>query len=131
VKRPSSEGVIDAHESLDIQDELVRRIVDLTAVPQSTALLRVVAYHSGGPRAWRISDSRSASTSRSGPACVLIASDDLIAGLFNRTASKTGQRQPWTRERRPSMRSNYRIPVFKPAEDGIEPWLNLAMLPNS
>jgi hypothetical protein len=23
------------------------------------------------------------------------------------------------------MRSNYRIPVFKPAEDGIEPWLNL------
>ena len=24
------------------------------------------------------------------------------------------------------MRSNYRIPVFKPAEDGIEPWLNLS-----
>ena len=23
------------------------------------------------------------------------------------------------------MRSNYRIPVFKAAEDGIEPWLNL------
>ena len=23
------------------------------------------------------------------------------------------------------MRSNYHIPVFKPAEDGIEPWLNL------
>jgi len=23
------------------------------------------------------------------------------------------------------MRSNYRIPVFKPAADGIEPWLNL------
>ena len=23
------------------------------------------------------------------------------------------------------MRSYYRIPVFKPAEDGIEPWLNL------
>jgi hypothetical protein len=23
------------------------------------------------------------------------------------------------------MRSNYRIPVFKPAEHGIEPWLNL------
>ena len=22
--------------------------------------------------------------------------------------------------------SNYRIPVFKPAEDGIEPWLNLS-----
>jgi hypothetical protein len=24
------------------------------------------------------------------------------------------------------MRSNYRIPVFKPAEDGIELWLNLS-----
>jgi hypothetical protein len=24
------------------------------------------------------------------------------------------------------MRSNYRIPVFKPAEVGIEPWLNLS-----
>jgi hypothetical protein len=23
------------------------------------------------------------------------------------------------------MRSNYHIPVFKPADDGIEPWLNL------
>ena len=32
----------------------------------------------------------------------------------------------WTRERVASMRSNfYRIPVFKPDEDGIEPWLNL------
>ena len=30
-----------------------------------------------------------------------------------------------TRERVTSMRSNYRIPVFKPDEDGIEPWLNL------
>lgn len=24
-----------------------------------------------------------------------------------------------------TMRSNYRIPVFKPAADGVEPWLNL------
>lgn len=24
------------------------------------------------------------------------------------------------------MRSNYRIPMFKPTEDGIEPWLNLS-----
>jgi hypothetical protein len=56
---------------------------------------------------------------------VLIASDDLIAGLLNRNGLKTGNGNRWTRERVTSMRSNYHIPVFKPAEDGIEPWLNL------
>jgi hypothetical protein len=57
---------------------------------------------------------------------VLIASDDLIAGLLNRNGLKTGNGNRWTRERVTSMRSNYRIPVFKPAKDGIEPWLNLS-----
>src|SRR4051794_29699700 len=56
---------------------------------------------------------------------VLIASDDLIAGLLNRNGLKTGNGNRWTRERVTSMRSNYHIPVFKPADDGIEPWLNL------
>lgn len=56
---------------------------------------------------------------------VLIASDDLIAGLLNRNALKTGNGNRWTRERVASMRSNYRIPVFRPAADGVEPWLNL------
>ena len=56
---------------------------------------------------------------------VLIASDDLIAGLLNRNRLKTGNGNRWTRERVTSMRSHYHIPVFKPAEDGIEPWLNL------
>jgi hypothetical protein len=56
---------------------------------------------------------------------VLIANDDLIAGILNRNGQKTGNGNRWTRERATSMRSNYRIPVFKPAEDGIEPWLNL------
>jgi DNA invertase Pin-like site-specific DNA recombinase len=56
---------------------------------------------------------------------VLIANDDLIAGILNRNGLVTGNGNRWTRERVTSMRSNYRIPVFKPAEDGIEPWLNL------
>jgi len=57
---------------------------------------------------------------------VLIAADDLIAGLLNRNGLKTGNGNRWTRERVTSMRSNYRIPVFKPAADGPEPWLNLS-----
>jgi len=56
---------------------------------------------------------------------VLIASDDLIAGLLNRNGLTTGNGNRWTRERVTSMRSNYRIPVFRPAADGVEPWLNL------
>src|SRR5216683_2351862 len=56
----------------------------------------------------------------------LIASDDLIAGLLNRNGLKTGNGNRWTRERVTSMRSSYHIPVFKPADDGIEPWLNLS-----
>lgn len=57
---------------------------------------------------------------------VLIANDDRIAGILNRNGLKTGNGNRWTRERTKSMRSNYRIPVFKPAEDEMEPWLNLS-----
>lgn len=56
---------------------------------------------------------------------VLIASDDLITSILNRNGLVTGSGNRWTRERVTSMRSHYRILVFKPAEDGIEPWLNL------
>ncbi len=56
---------------------------------------------------------------------VLIASDDLVAGILNRNGLVTGNGNRWTRERVTSIRSHYRIPVFKPAEDGIELWLNL------
>jgi hypothetical protein len=53
----------------------------------------------------------------------LIADDDLIAGILNRNDQKTGNGNRWTCERATSMRASYRIPVFKPAEDGTEPWL--------
>jgi hypothetical protein len=56
---------------------------------------------------------------------VLTANDDLIAGILNRNGLVTGFGNRWTRERVTSLRSHYRIPVFKPAENGIEPWLNL------
>jgi DNA invertase Pin-like site-specific DNA recombinase len=57
---------------------------------------------------------------------VLIANDDLIAGVLNRNGLVTGQGNRWTRERVTALRSHHRIPVHKPAEDGIEPWLNLS-----
>ena len=57
---------------------------------------------------------------------VLIANDDLIAGILNRNGLVTGHGNRWTRERVVSLRSHHRIPVHKSAEDGIEPWLNLS-----
>ena len=56
----------------------------------------------------------------------LIANDDLIAGILNRNGLVTGHGNRWTRERVTSLRSHHRIPVFKAADDGIEPWLNLS-----
>jgi hypothetical protein len=56
----------------------------------------------------------------------LVAKDDVIAGILNRNGLKTGNGNRWTRERVTSLRSNYRIPVYRAAEDGIEPWLNLS-----
>jgi hypothetical protein len=56
---------------------------------------------------------------------VLITSDDVIAGFLNRNRLVTGNGNRWTRERVTALRSHHRIPVHKPAEDGVEPWLNL------
>jgi hypothetical protein len=56
---------------------------------------------------------------------VLIANDDLIAGLLTRNKLTTGHGNRWTRERVTSLRSHHKIPARRPAENGIEPWLNL------
>jgi hypothetical protein len=57
---------------------------------------------------------------------VLIASDDLIAGILNRNGLLTGHGNRWTRERVTALRSHHRIAVHRPADNGIEPWLNLS-----
>src|SRR6185369_5919605 len=49
----------------------------------------------------------------------------LIAGLLNRNKLTTGRGNRWTRERVTSLRSHHKIPVYRPAENGAEPWLNL------
>jgi transposase len=56
----------------------------------------------------------------------LMANDDLIAGILNRNGLVTGHGNRWTRERVTALRSHHRIRVFKAADDGIEPWLNLS-----
>lgn len=57
---------------------------------------------------------------------VLIANDDLIAGVLNRNGLTTGNGNRWTRERVTALRSYRKIPVFRPRIDGVEPWLNLS-----
>lgn len=56
---------------------------------------------------------------------VLIANDDLIAGILNRNGLVTGNGNRWTRERVTALRSHHRVPVFRAATDGDAPWLNL------
>ena len=55
---------------------------------------------------------------------MLIANDDLISGSLNRNRLVTGYGNR-CRERVTSLRSYHGIAVYKPADDGIEPWLNL------
>lgn len=57
---------------------------------------------------------------------VFIADDDLIAGILNRNGLVTGHGNRWTRERVAALRSHHKIPVFRSAPDGVEPWLNLS-----
>ncbi|KWV45431.1 DNA recombinase [Rhizobium altiplani] len=57
---------------------------------------------------------------------VLIANDDVIAGVLNRNGLTTGNGNRWTRERVTALRSYRKIPVFRPQIDGVEPWLNLS-----
>ena len=63
---------------------------------------------------------------KNGPLTWKGANDDLIAGILNRNGLVTGYGNRWTRERVTSLRSHHHIAVYKPADDGIEPWLNLS-----
>jgi hypothetical protein len=57
---------------------------------------------------------------------VLIANDELIAGILNRNKLTTGHGNRWTRERVTALRSHHKIPVYCPTEQSHEPWLNLS-----
>ena len=53
---------------------------------------------------------------------VLIANDDLIAGILKRNKFSTGRGNRWRRQCVTALRSPHRIPVYRPATVGVEPW---------
>jgi hypothetical protein len=56
---------------------------------------------------------------------VLVAGDDLIAGLLNRNGLRTGHGNHWTRERVAALRSHHGIPVHQCTPEDEAPWLKL------
>jgi DNA invertase Pin-like site-specific DNA recombinase len=56
---------------------------------------------------------------------VLIAGDDVIAGMLNRNGLRTGHGNRWTRERVTALRSHHGIPVHRSTPEDEAPWLNL------
>jgi hypothetical protein len=56
---------------------------------------------------------------------VLVANDDVIAGMLNRNGLRTGHGNRWTRERVTALRSHHGIPVHRRAPEDEAPWLNL------
>jgi hypothetical protein len=118
-----------------LKKRIVRTLIHevVADIDDTTSEIVIVVHWSGGvhseirlPRRRR---GQRSSTSADIIAAVrelaLIANDDLIAGLLNRNGLKTGYGNRWTRERVTSLRSHHRIPAFKAAVDGVEPWLNL------
>ena len=73
-----------------------------------------------------VPDARASSGTAAVRQLVLIANNDMIAGILNRNGLVTGHGNRWTRERVTSLRSHHHIPVRKPADNGHEPWLNLS-----
>jgi hypothetical protein len=121
----------DARLKKSIARTVIREaIADLDA---ETAEIVVIIHWMGGehtehrlPRRWRGQrNSASAEIDNAARQLALIPKDDVIAGILNRNGLKTGNGNRWTRERVTSLRSTNRIPVYRRAGDGVEPWLNL------
>ncbi len=117
-----------------LKKRIVRTVIHevIVDIDQEAAEIILVVHWIGGvhsemrlrrrPRGQR--NSTSADVIAAVRQLVLIANDDLIAGILNRNGLVTGYGNRWTRERVTSLRSHHGIAVYKPADDGIEPWLN-------
>lgn len=106
--------------------------IDAEAADGAGEIVLVVHWKGGAHTELRLTRRRSGRTNVTSVEVVeamrqlaRIASDDLIAGVLNRHGLRTGNGKHWTRERVNAARSYRDIPRFRPAPDGIEPWLNL------
>ena len=122
----------DARLKKRIVRTLIREVIaDIDA--EAAQIVLVIHWMGGVHTELRLPLRRTGQRNRTAPnivaavrQLVLIANDDLIAGILNRNGLVTGNGNRWTRERVTSLRSNYRIPVYRPTQDGIEPYLNLS-----
>src|SRR5918996_1016914 len=118
-----------------LKKRIVRTVIQeaLADLDDATSEIVIVIHWAGGAHTEHRLPRRRRGQRNSTPADIveavralaLIAKDDVIAGILNRNGLKTGNGNRWTRERVTSMRSSHRIPVYRRAEDGVEPWLNL------
>jgi hypothetical protein len=126
----------DPETDARLKKRIVRTVIQevIVDIDQEAAEIVLIAHWMGGvhseirlPRRRRGQrSSTSADIIAAVRQLVLIANDNLIAGILNRNGLRTGYGNRWTRERVTSLRSHHRIAVYKPAENGIEPWLNLS-----
>jgi hypothetical protein len=95
--------------------------------PEAAEIILVVHWMGGAHSEMRLPRRRGQRNSTSADVIaavrqlVLIAHDEVIAGVLNRNGLVTGHGHRWTRERVTSLRSHHRIPVHKPAENGLAP----------
>ena len=119
-----------------LKKRIVRTLIQevVADIDEAASEIAIVVHWSGGIHSEIRLPKRRRGQRNSTPADViatvrelaLIAKDELIAGLLNRNGLKTGHGNRWTCERVTALRSHHRIPVFKTATDGVEPWLNLS-----
>jgi hypothetical protein len=118
-----------------LKKRIVRTVIQeaLADLDDITSEIVIVIHWAGGAHTEHRLPRRRRGQSNATPADIvaavralaLIAKDDVIASILNRNGLKTGNGNRWTRERVTSMRSHYRIQVYRPAEDGVEAWLDL------
>ena len=118
-----------------LKKRIVRAVIEeaVADLDEDTSEIVLVLHWAGGahtehrlPRRRRGQrNSTSSDTVEAVRTLALIAKDDVIAGFLNRNGLKTGNGNRWTSSRVTSLRSTYKIAVFRRAEPGKEPWLNL------
>jgi hypothetical protein len=115
-----------------LKKRIVRTVIHEVIADQEAAEIVLVVHWIGGahsemrlPRRRRGQrNSTSADVIAAVRQLVLIADDDLIAGILNRNGLVTGNANRWTRERVTSLRSHHHIPLHKPPKTGSNPGCN-------